>query len=79
MTKEKLIECNRVSSEILQLENLISSCKEQKTEWIEFTFGNGSNRVNVCNDENIIKKVRDLIILENELKLDRLKNEFYKI
>ena len=79
MTKEKLIKCNKLSSEISQLENLISGCKTQTTEWIEFTFGNGSNRVNVCNDENIIKKVRDLIILENELKLDLLKIQFSNI
>ena len=79
MTKEKLSECNRLSAEILKLENLISGCKSQKTEWIEFTFGNGSNRVDVCNDESIIKKVRELIILESELKLDQLKVQFLNI
>lgn len=79
MTAEKLKKANDLQKRIETLEGLIQNAKNQKCEWIDFTFGNGSNRANVCNDSSIIEKVKDLIIVENELKLERLKNEFLKL
>ena len=79
MTENKLKELNKLSKDIADLKGIIKNGKTQTCEWIEFTFGNGSNRLNVCNDKDIIKQIRDLIVKENELKLERLEDEFKKL
>jgi predicted RNA-binding protein len=76
MTNEKLAQAIDLSKQITDLEKIIQSGKKQNCEWIEFTFGNGSNRENVCNDKKIIQSIRDLIVRENELKLAQLKKDF---
>lgn len=76
MTTEKLEKANDLLNEIKSLERIIKNAENKKCEWIQFTFGNGSSREMVCNDAQIIDKVRSLLILENNLKLDRLKMEF---
>jgi hypothetical protein len=76
MTTEKLKQANKLLAEIQEMERTIKNAKNQPCEFIYFSFGNGSNREVVCGDSKIIEKVRNLVILENELKLDSLKNEF---
>lgn len=76
MTNEQLDYAVQLSQKIELLEIIIKDGKTQTCEWIEFTFGNGTNRKNVCNDENIIKSIRDIIVQENEQKLAKLKQEF---
>ena len=76
MTNEKLVQSNDLSKQIGELEKIVSNGKTQTCEWIEFTFGNGSNRANVCNDKDIIQSIRDIIVQENEQKLAKLKEEF---
>lgn len=76
MTIEKLKQLNDLKSRIDELVKIIASCRNQKCDWIQFTFGNGSNCPNVCNDAEIIEKVRSLITEENEAKLLKLKSQF---
>lgn len=76
MKIETLETANELLKEINTLERIIRNCQNQKCEWIEFTFGNGSNKETVCNDPKIINKVIDLLIIENEIKLDALRNKF---
>jgi alpha-acetolactate decarboxylase len=79
MTHEKLVQAVDLSKQITELERIIQNGKTQTCEWIEFTFGNGSNSTNVCNDKDIIQKIRDLVVSENEIKLIRLKKEFSEL
>lgn len=76
MTNEKLTQAIDLSKQIKDLEQIIKNGDSQKCEWIEFTFGNGSSRLNVCNDKEIIQLVRNLIVSNNELKLTQLKKDF---
>jgi len=79
MTDVKLQIANQLSKEIEDLKRIIICCKQQQCEWIEFTFGNGSNKSTVCDDKWIIKKVRDLLIEENTKKLDKLVEQFLNL
>lgn len=76
MTTEKLREAKDLADIISQLEKQIQSAKTQTCHWIEFTFGNGSNRANVCNNANTIHLVRELIVKESEAELERLRQKF---
>ena len=76
MTNEKLIKANELREMIDSLETINESALVQECEWIQFTFGNGSNCPSVCNDAEIIQEVRDLIVLRNTEKLSRLNSEF---
>lgn len=76
MTTEKLKALNELYVKIKNLETLLLAAQNQKCEWIQFTFGNGSSCPSVCNDREIIEKVRELIVTENEIKLNKLKTEF---
>jgi len=76
MTTDKLKELNELSSKIKSLEKTIENGKTQTCEWIEFTFGNGSNRSNVCDDKDLISLVRDLIVSENTKRLETLQEQF---
>lgn len=76
MNYEKLQKAIELKDEILNLEKMSKSCLNQKCEFIYFSFGNGSNREVVAYHEDIIQKVKELILLESELKLDRLRMEF---
>lgn len=79
MTKEKLKQANDLLKNISYLETMIEKSKNNKCEFILFSHGNGSDRQEVCNDETIIEKVRNLLITENIAKLDLLKSEFEKL
>lgn len=79
MTNEKLAIATDLSAKITDLEKMIESGKTQRCTWIEFTFGNGGNKANVCNDPVVIELVRSLIVKENELKLEQLKKEFAEL
>jgi hypothetical protein len=76
MTQKQLDYALELSERIESLEIIIANAKSQVCEWIDFNFGNGSNRKSVCNDESIIESVRALLIQENEKKLATLKQEF---
>lgn len=76
MTEEKLDQLNEIRESIKRLEYRIMNCKTQKCEWIDFTFGNGSNRSTVTTDFETIEKVRALILEESEKHLDMLKSTF---
>jgi hypothetical protein len=76
MTEEKLRRALWLNNQISECKELLKASKNQECNLIVFTTIFGSNGKAVCNDKNIIEKVRELIILENELKLDRLETEF---
>lgn len=76
MTNEQLMQANSLTKKMVELEEIIKSSENQTCEWIEFTFGNGSNRANVCNDKDIIQSVRELIVRENRKKLAKLREDF---
>lgn len=79
MTTEKLQKINETQRRIAELELIINNARNQKCEWIWFTFGNGSNRETVCNTPETIEAVRKLILHENEQELALLKIEFEKM
>ena len=79
MDYAKLTTAVSLRDAIRNQERVLENCKNSKCEWIQFTFGNGSNRENVCDDETIIDKVRQLLIKENESKLRDLKEDFRKL
>lgn len=79
MTTEKLKALNDLQFRIDELVRIITNAKNQKCEWIQFTFGNGSSCPSVCNDVEIIEKVRTLLIEENEAKLLKLQTEFQSL
>ena len=79
MTTEQLKEALAISEEIDILEKLIKNSKNQKCEFIIFSFGNGSSKEVVCQNKDIIEKVRKLIILENEIELDLLRRKFSQL
>jgi len=72
----KLIDASCNLTEIEQLEKIIENAKTAKCEWIDFTFGNGSSKSSVCNDDEIIANVREFLISLNERKLEKLKQTF---
>jgi hypothetical protein len=76
MTFEELKKAKELEDEIGKVEHKLMNAKNYKCEWIEFTSGNGSSKANVCNDNEIILLVRDLIIDKYELKLKELLNKF---
>ena len=76
MRHETLLIAIELEKRINELEKIIANVKSQKCEWIEFTFGNGSNKANVCNDPKIIEHIRTVLLRENETKLSYLKQEF---
>jgi hypothetical protein len=76
MDNKKLLKANDLRSEIIELEKIIDNVKTQDCQWIDFTYGNGSDRKSVCNDEQIIEQVRDILLFKNEEKLVKLLIEF---
>ena len=76
MKLDKLEKANLLSKEIKRLELIQVDSINAKCEWIQFTFGNGSNSPSVCIDADTIDKVRALIIEENKAKLSKLQTEF---
>jgi hypothetical protein len=76
MTEEKIKKALALKNEITELKEILKASKNKECSLVVFTTIFGSNGKTVCNDKNIIEKVRELIILENELKLDRLETEF---
>ena len=74
MKEETLKRGNEILEEIIETENCVDVIKKQ--EWVSICFENENLTEHVCDDPEIIQKVRDLIVLESELKLDRLRTEF---
>ena len=70
MTNQKLLQANELSKQIVNLEKMIENAKTQTCAWVYF------DKFTVCDDKNIIKLIGELVIKENELKLERLKKEF---
>ena len=79
MTFDKLQTGNDLRKKIKETKQIIENAEKQKCEWILFTFGNGSNRENVCQNPDIIKKVRDLLIIENKKLLKKLEEQFLNL
>ena len=79
MKESTLKKANELALKIKLIKKNIENVKVQKCEWIEFTFGNGSNRSTVCDDKNIITKIRDIINYENGLILESLEEEFNEL
>jgi len=76
MEIKKLDRANELLKKIRNLEIIIRNCENQECEWIEFTFGNGSNKASVCDEKYIITKVRKIILEENKLILKDYQDEF---
>jgi len=79
MKLEDLKKANELSKKIESLRTLVNNTRNQKCEWIVFTFGNGSNKSTVCTDENTIQLVRNLILEENLKSLENLEEEVFDI
>jgi hypothetical protein len=79
MTSEKLAQAFKISNQILELDSMILYAKTQECELIQFTCPSDATYAGVCNDENIIKLVRDLIIKETQRKLSKLKEDFINL
>lgn len=79
MEIEKLDQGVKIQVDITKLISLIDNAKKQECGWIQFTFGNGSNRLAVCDDPDIIENIRQSIIKANEAKLSRLKQQFKEL
>jgi hypothetical protein len=79
MTVDKLQKGNLLRKEIDNLDALIDRGLKQTCEWIVFTHGNGSDKSVVCDDEDIIKEVRRLIVDKNFQKQERLNKEFSEL
>jgi len=77
MNVETLNKASELNSTIVRYEKLIADAKTQRCEWIEFNFGNGSNKTVVCpHEESVIQEVRNLLVKRHTEKLDKLKKEF---
>lgn len=79
MTPETLMKANIVIKKISETETLLNSARNQKVEWIDFTFGNGSSRSNVCNDKNQIDIIKSILVTFHEKELLLLKDELEKL
>lgn len=79
MTEEKLEKAKGLLSLIKHNEKLLNNVKNQKTEWIDFTFGNGSNRSCVCDDLETINEVMNIITVRAKSKISILKEEFQNL
>ena len=75
MQVETLNKANELSVKINKVEKLLHDTKTQKTEWVTFTFGNGSNRSCVCEDAGEIEIIRSVLIAFHEKKLSLLREE----
>jgi len=69
MKLEELKKANELNKKIESLRTLVHDTRNQKCEWIVFTFGNGSNKSTVCTDKDTIEAVRDLVLTANIDKL----------
>lgn len=76
MTKEKHLEAIELTKQIDRITALIIDCNQQKCSRIEFTFGNGSNRAVVCENDLIMQQAKELIAKENALLLKDLQKQF---
>jgi len=75
MTTETLIKANELNRKIILVEKLLQNTENQKADWIEFTFGNGSNRASVCSDKDQIEIVKSLLVSFHQKELLFLKQE----
>ena len=76
MKLETLDKAKELQSSIKRNEFILDKTQNQKAEWIDFSFGNGSNRENVCDDKDTIEEIRLLLIKKHEAKIQSLKQEF---
>lgn len=76
MTKEQLMQASILLKRIEGLKEINEYAKNQKCEWIQFTYRNGSSFATVCDNEKTIELVRRIIISENEANLKELESEF---
>lgn len=79
MKLETLKKGNRLQDDIKRNEELLHNTKSHPVEWIEFTFGNGSNRKNVCADMSVINEIKELLIKRHNEKIQKLEIEFEKL
>ena len=76
MKTENLKEGIRLNDLIEKEYEFLANTKNQKCEWIIFTFGNGSNRSNVCDNTTAIEAVRDSLIKYHEGYIRDLQSQF---
>ena len=79
MKKETLKKANELNEKIKSLEVLIDDTINQKCNWIEFTFGNGSDKSTVCTDKDTIEVVRNLIFDNHIEKLTYFKEKLHDL
>lgn len=79
MTLEELKEAKQLENKIVKQEKLLYDTKNQHTEWIDFSFGNGSNRSCVCDDKGMIETIKDLLISHHERKIKGYREELRNI
>jgi len=79
MTLDSLKKAKELELAILKRNNLLKATKEQNAEWIDFTFGNGSNKSCVCDDLGLIGRIREMIIADHESAIEQLHKELGRL
>jgi len=79
MTIIQLNNANSLIEQINILEKRILLIRNQKTEYIDFWHGNGNSRSTVCDDEEIISLVKEVILQNTLKKLEKLNQEFKEL
>jgi len=79
MKLEDLKKANELSKKIKDLKTLVENTRNQKCEWIVFTFGHGSNKSTVCTDKDTIEAVRDLVLTANIDKLTYFEEKLFDL
>jgi len=77
MNNEKLERANKIK---LLLEKLKATrdklSKQEKTEWIDFTYGNGSDCVSFSYDRETIYDIKKLVLSKIASMINELEKEF---
>jgi hypothetical protein len=79
MKTEQLTKAKEIENRIEIIKEIVENANTQKTEWVEFTFGNGSNRKTVCDSPELINIIRYVINGYYSTELSKLEKEFDKL
>lgn len=77
MTQEQLNEVNYLSGKIIEFTQLHSALERGGVEVVTFNIA-GHNDVQIWND-SIIEKLKALALIEIQIEIDALQNQFIKL
>lgn len=78
MKIQDLERAKTIQFEIEKLEKYINICNS-KSRYTWVILDNGTDNALICDDKDILTKIREFVLLENTLKLNQLKAEFESI